>query len=253
MFNADLLFLAPVIFVAGFIDSIAGGGGLLTVPAYLIAGIPPTQTLGTNKFVSTVGTFVSTGRYVLNKRVLWPVALVGVPFSLAAAAAGANFVAIIPDALVAKIIIVALPVAAAFTLIPKPKGHREIPIRWKSLRLYTIIPLITVTLGGYDGMFGPGTGSLLLLCLYGVARLNFLHAAATARFFNLLSNLAALVAFLSHGAVLFGIGIPLALFSMGGHYLGSHLALKHGDRLVRIMLAVALTLLLSYLLWKYTG
>ena len=251
MLDPSLIFLGPVIFIAGFIDAIAGGGGLLTVPAYLIAGIPPTLTLGTNKFVSTIGTFVSTSRYIINKRVLWPVAIVGIPFSLIGAMVGANTVAFLPQDLVRKVILIALPVAAVLVLIPKPKDHQEIKMEWRTLRLWILTPLITFSIGWYDGIFGPGTGSLLVLALYGIGRLNFLHSAATARVFNLISNIGALVTFLIHGKVLFAIGIPLAFFGMVGHYAGAHLALKKGDELVRGMLALSCTILFVYLLLQH--
>ena len=251
MLDPHLLFLAPIVFVAGFIDSIAGGGGLLTVPAYLIVGIPPTLTLGTNKFVSTMGTIVSTTKYILGKRILWPVAIVGVLFAFIGSAIGAHWISLCDQTLVRKIILIALPIGAGLTLIPKPRDHHETRIEWTSWRLWILIPIISATLGWYDGVFGPGTGSLLLLALYGIAQLSFLHAAATARWFNLISNLGSLVAFLVHGQVIFSLALPLSVFGIAGHWCGSHMALKRGDRIVRAMLIVSCALLFGYLLWSW--
>lgn len=249
-FDPRLVYLAPVVFIAGFIDSVAGGGGLLTVPAYLVAGLPPTLTLGTNKCVSTIGTIVSTSKYILNGRMLWPAVIVGLPFTLLGSTLGAHSVARLEPVIVRTIILVALPIAAVMTLIPKPKTHLEDPITWRSLRLWVIIPAICAVMGWYDGFFGPGTGSLLILALYGISRLNFLHSAAIARFFNLASNAGALALFIIHGKVLYHLAIPLGAAGIAGHYLGSHLAMKNGIGFVRIMLAISVSCLFGYLIWQ---
>lgn len=246
------IYLALVVFVAGFIDSIAGGGGLLTVPAYLIAGISPPQTLGTNKFVSTLGTFVSTTKYILSGRMLWPVVCVGVPFTLLGSILGAQTIAVLQPQVVRQIILCALPVAALLTLLPKPQDHKATSLHWRSMRLWFIIPSISFAMGWYDGFFGPGTGSLLILALYGIARLSFLQSAAVARLFNLLSNVGALITFWVHGKVLFSLALPLSLASIAGHYCGSHLALKKGSGFVRAMLIVSCSLLFGYLLWQHS-
>lgn len=253
MLDPLLPWLVPVVFLAGLIDAIAGGGGLLTVPAYLIAGLPPTQLLGTNKFVSTIGTLVSTTQYIRHGLMIWPVAIVGIPCALLGSALGAHWVAGLDQDIVRQIILIALPIAAVLTLLPKPQGHDDLEYHWRSPRLWIMIPFIGLTLGWYDGLFGPGTGSLLILALYGLGHLNFLHAAATGRLFNLMSNAGALLAFLYHGQVLFRLALPLALASMAGHYCGSHLAIRRGARLVRTMLVVTCSLLLGYLLWQQFG
>lgn len=251
MFDPLLLVLFPVVFVAGVIDSIAGGGGLLTVPAYLLAGLPPTLTLGTNKCVSTIGTLVSTGKYIWHGRIIWPVAIVGIPCTLLGSMLGAHLVALLDQEVVQQVILVALPIAAILVLLPRPKEHREAPITWRTPRLWIAMPLIGLAMGFYDGIFGPGTGSLLILAFYGIGKLSLLHSAATGRLFNLVSNLGALVAFLLHGQVWLALALPLAVASIAGHYCGSHLAITRGPRIVRPMLAVACTLLFAYLLWEY--
>ncbi|MDP2600204.1 MAG: TSUP family transporter [Deltaproteobacteria bacterium] len=250
MLDPSLLYLAPVVFIAGFIDAIAGGGGLLTLPSYLIAGVPPVFALGTNKFVSTAGTIVSTGKYIFHKRMLWPVVWVGLPCSLIGSVLGAHTVALLKPEIIRTVILVALPVAAALTLMPKPKGHKEEILHWRSPRLWVAVPLISLALGWYDGFFGPGTGTLLMLALYGIGQLSFLHSAATARFFNLVSNAGALVTFLFYKKVVFSLALPLSLASIAGHYIGSHLAIKKGAGLVRGMLMASCTILFAYLLWE---
>lgn len=245
-----LLFLMPTVFIAGFIDAIAGGGGLITVPAYMIAGLPPALLLGTNKCVSTMGTIVSAGRYIHSGRILWPVAIVGIPCALLGSALGAHTVALLDASIVRKIILIALPIAAALTLAPKPHGHIADDIDWKSLRLWVLIPIISLALGWYDGFFGPGTGSLLILAMYGIAGMSLIHSAAVGRVFNLVSNVGALVTFMWYGQVWYKLALPLGVASIAGHWCGSHLALKRGQGVVRGMLAFTCALLFAYLIWQ---
>lgn len=242
--------LLPVVFVAGFVDAIAGGGGLITVPAYMIAGLPPAQLLGTNKFVSTIGTVAAAGRYIHSGRVLWRVAIIGIPCELLGSVLGAHTVALLDPSLIRKVILIALPIAAGLTLIPRPHGHVEHELNWSSWRLWVVVPLIALAMGWYDGFFGPGTGTLLILALYGIAGLNLIHAAAVGRLFNLVSNAGALVTFMWHGQVLYKIGLPLAAAGFAGQWCGSHIALKHGHGVVRAMLVVTCALLLIYLVWQ---
>lgn len=255
--------LAPVVLIAGFIDSIAGGGGLLTVPAYLIAGLPPTIVLGTNKVVSSMGTSISVMNYIRNRQVLWPVVIIGIPCAFLGSTIGAHTVVGLTQDIVRQVILVVLPIAALLTLIPKRKSDPRLPgdgmkgpgddnhAGWRSPRLWITVPLIGLSVGWYDGFFGPGTGSFMLLGFYGLTRLTFLQGTAASRLLNFTSNLAAAITFLWHGKVLFALVVPLGLASMAGHYLGSHLAIRHGERFIRVVLAVAVSLLFFYLIWEH--
>ncbi len=251
MINPLVWPLIPVIFGAGFIDSIAGGGGLLTVPAYLLAGLPPLITLGTNKCVSTMGTLASVTKYMIGRRMLWPVVIVGIPCSLIGSLFGAHTVSLFTPTAARKIILLALPIAAVITLLPRPteRAHSTV-LTWTSPRLWLFIPPIGLLIGWYDGFFGPGTGSLLILALYGLARIPLVNSAAIGRVFNLASNLGAMATFILHGKVLFSLVLPLGISAMLGNYLGSHLALRQGDGLVRGMLMVTCSLLFAYLAWQ---
>lgn len=245
-----LFYLLPIVFIAGFVDAIAGGGGLITVPAYMIAGLPPALLLGTNKCVSTMGTIVSAGKYIHSGRILWPVAIVGIPCALIGSVIGAHTVALLDATVVRKVILIALPIAAILTLTPKPHGHIEDDIGWNSPRLWTLIPIISLALGWYDGFFGPGTGSLLILAMYGLAGMSLIHSAAVGRVFNLVSNIGALVTFMWYGQVWYKLALPLGVASIAGHWCGSHLALKRGHGVIRGMLALTCALLIATLIWQ---
>lgn len=241
--------LSVVSFVAGFIDSIAGGGGLILIPALLFAGIPPQTTLGTNKFASVFGTGIATLNYIRNKMVVLRIAAFGVAFSLLGSFLGSRAILVFSDATVGKIIVFLLPVAVAITLVPKKPRKAEVELPTPKLLL--AVPLICLCIGFYDGFFGPGTGSFLILAFYLLAGLDLVRASGTAKVFNLASGVAALLVFLRGGTVLFELGIPLALANVAGNYAGSALAIKRGSKIVRAFLVVSLSIAFVSLLLKY--
>jgi len=241
--------LSCVSFAAGFIDSIAGGGGLLLIPALLVAGVPPQSALGTNKFASVFGTGIATINFIRNKMVVWKIAAFGVAFSLLGSFLGSRAILVFSDATVGKIIVFLLPVAVAVTLVPKKPREGE----WElsGARLLLAVPLICLCIGFYDGFFGPGTGSFLILAFYLLAGLDLVRASATAKVFNLASGVSALTVFLFGGKVLFEIGVPLAVANVAGNYAGSALAIKRGSKVVKTFLVVSLSIAFVSLLLKY--
>ena len=241
--------LASIVFIAGFIDAIAGGGGLLTLPALLLFGVPAEFVFGTNKLISTLGTIVSTGRYFFSKRIVWKVCAFGAIFSLLGSSFAAGFVSHLPAKDVASFIMLLLPIAGLLVMLPKKKITEEKTLSDRQLLLRTAT--ITFMLGAYDGGFGPGTGTLLVFALFGIVQISLLQAAATARFFNLLSNIGALATFMWLGKVNYSIGLPIALFGIAGHWCGAHTALKRGDQFVRKMLLISSALLFVGLILKY--
>lgn len=246
----SFLLLGGLVFVAGFIDAIAGGGGLITLPALLLCGVPTELVLGTNKFVGTVGTFFSTARYCFSKRVVWKVCCVGAVFSLFGSSCAAHTVSQLPASSIARVIMILLPLATASVLLPKKKTSMTLHSH-RSWLFFLLVPLITFTLGAYDGGFGPGTGTFLVLAFHGLLHLPLLQAAATARVFNLLSNIGALSTFMLLGKVDYKTALPLCVFGIAGHWCGAHTALKRGDHFVRHMLLASTGLLFVALLLKY--
>jgi len=243
------LILSGVSFLAGFVDSIAGGGGLIMLPALLLAGIPPQNALGTNKFGSTFGTGAALVNFVRSKKVIWKIATVGVGFTLTGSFLGTKTILLFSNRAIGKIIVFLLPFAILGALAPrKERTLNEDLTKWD---LYLKVPLICFSIGFYDGFFGPGTGSFLIIAFYVWIGLNLVQASATAKVFNFLSNVAALTVFLIEGKVLFWLGVPLAIANIIGNYLGSMLAIKKGSRVVKGFLMVSLTILFISLIWKY--
>ncbi len=246
-----ILFLSCAAFLAGFIDSIAGGGGLITLPALLAAGVPAHFALGTNKFQSMFGTTSALVNFHRKSKVVWKCAAAGIPTSLIGSVIGAKLALIIPQLLLAKIMIFTLPPILLFVLTAKQflKAHRD--VLEQSHHQLIITSAICLIIGLYDGFFGPGTGTFLIVALVIFARMPFVHASATAKTFNLASNVGAFATFIVSGHVLYTAGIIMALANIGGNLLGSSLAIKHGGRFVSRIVVLSLSLLFVYLVWKY--
>ena len=246
-----LSFLAVAAFLAGLIDSVAGGGGLISLPATLLAGVPPQLALGTGKFMAAMGTTASFITYARNGAVIWRLAAIGAFFSLAGSVVGSYTVLFVDNALLGKIILVLLPIAALFTFMPVKRDRpQKIP---NSKIVYVITPLICTGIGFYDGFFGPGTGSFMLLALHLFLGLGLVAASGTAKAFNLASNISSLVVFLLNGKVYFFIALPMALANVAGNIIGSRMALRGGPQVIRRMLLVSLALLFISLAWRYAG
>lgn len=200
-----LLMLAA--FVAGLIDSIAGGGGLITTPALLAAGLPPALALGTNKLQSTLGTSASVIRYGAGRHIIWKVAIAGIPAALIGSAVGALVATWVSPIFLGRAIILCLPPAFAF-LVFSHRIVRSVSHQNMSQAEFAVVTVGVCTLVGfYDGMIGPGTGTIFIIALTLVCRLSLLESSATAKVFNLASNIGGLIAFSWGGECKYHFGI----------------------------------------------
>lgn len=237
------LIVCPFVFLAGFVDSIAGGGGLISLPAYLMSGLPPHYAVGTNKMSSICGTFVSTIRYARNGCVIANLVLPSVAAALIGSAFGAQLVLMADEKWIRYLLLVVVPVVAVLLFVKKDAledREEEMPYGKRAC----LVSVISLAVGVYDGFYGPGTGTFLALSFTGIARLNVKHATGNAKCVNLASNLAALTTFLLNGNVVVPLGIAAALCNMAGGYLGSGLVVSKGARIVRPLLLVVMVLLL---------
>lgn len=245
-----ILILSLIVLIAGFIDSIAGGGGILTVPAYLFFGIPPQEALGTNKFVSCIGTSAAVAAFIKNKKVILKIILFGVPFSIIGSVFGAEAILYFNQATAGKIITLMLPAGVVAVLIPRKKIVSDTSALTKA-DLYVKTPLICLVMGFYDGFFGPGAGSFLAIGFYIFVKLELIKATGNAKVFNLASNFGSLIAFIIAGKVIYSIAAPLVFFSMLGNYLGSVTAIKNGAGFIKILLCFVLVMVFISLIFKY--
>ena len=241
------LIVCPLVFLAGLIDSIAGGGGLISLPAYLIAGVPPHIALGTNKTSSSMGTVVSAAKLAKNGFVDRRTAVPGGLCAVAGAIVGATISLYVEDTVITHMMIVILPVVAFYVLRSRTLGESEKTGTLTGGRLIGAVCGIGLVMGIYDGFYGPGTGTFLLLLLTGLAHLDTRRAAGTTKVMNLSSNLAALATFLINGKVYYSLGLVSGLFCIAGHYIGSSLVVRGGRRGVRPMILVVLCILFGKL------
>ena len=241
--------LCIVTFIAGLIDSIAGGGGLLRLPALLIAGVSPQQALGTNKFTGAIGTGAAMLNFARKGLILWKLAFIGIPCALLGSAAGSKCILAFDPQTAGKILIALLPVAAMITLIPR--RSKSCKDSFTSKDVYLLTPLICFSVGFYDGFFGPGAGSFFIIAFNVCLRMNLIQASALTKVFNLSSNLGSLFVFLYHGDVLFLYAIPMTVADVLGNLAGSQLAIRTGPTIVRRFLLLSLVILFVSLILKY--
>lgn len=239
------LIVCPLCALAGFIDSIAGGGGLISLPAYYLAGYPARLAAGTNKLSASVGSLAAVIRYARGGDIaLWP-ALLATLGALPGAYLGAQALKAIDEALALKIVIVILPVVCAVLLLRRGNIQREAaPGAWR----FPAFVLIGLAVGFYDGMIGPGTGTFLILLFSGVTGMPALIASGTAKVANFASGFSSLVSFLQSGYVNLLLGATAGAFSIAGNLLGAGLAIKKGARVIQGVLVLVLALIMATLI-----
>lgn len=233
-----LLIVCPLVFFASFIDSIAGGGGLISLPAYLLTGIPVHTALGCNKLSAGAGTAFALSRFQRKGHIHFRGALISAAFALAGATAGARLNLIIDAAVLKRIFIVLIPAIAIFVLINGNRASGKHKLEGKPLDLSC--SLIGLFIGLYDGLIGPGTGTFLILAYTLISGYDTITASGNAKVVNLASNLASLTVYLFAGRVLFWLAVPAALFSIMGGWLGSNLAIRKGTKLIKAVLLLVL-------------
>ena len=248
--DPGLLALILAAFVAGAIDAVVGGGGLIQIPALFAVhpGESAATLFGTNKCASVVGTANATWRYarrvVMPWRTILPAALAAFAFSYLGAAA----VAWLPKDAVRPLILVLLVFAAVYTLMKKEFGEQHRPAHSGHRELLYAI-LLGGVIGFYDGFFGPGTGSFLIFLFVRFFGFDFLHASAGAKVVNVATNLAALAYFLPNGYVLPLLAAAMAAANVGGSMAGTWLALRHGSALIRRVFLLVVGVLIVRFAW----
>ncbi len=236
--------------VAGFVDSIAGGGGLISMPIVLLSGVSPHVALGSSKFATTMGTGLALFNFARSNLVMWRFAAIGIAFALIGAYTGSVIALHLSPDIMGKVIVALLPVGILATLVPK-KERAVQDAQLTRAQFWIYVPLVTFIIGLYDGFFGPGAGSFYILAFHWVLRMDLLKASATSKVFNLASNVGALVGFLIGGKVWFMLALPMAAANMVGNWFGSRMAVRFGASMVRKVLGVSLGLLFVTLVFKY--
>ena len=237
------LIVCPLLFLAGFVDSIGGGGGLISVPAFLMAGLPPHAAVATNKLAAFGGLALSTAHFFKNKCISLRLALPSVIAAVLGSSIGAHLSLLLSERVMTCILLVMLPLSAFFVLNKRLFNDNGKDAVTLDRRAYITATLAAFFVGGYDGFYGPGTGTFLIIAFTCFAGLNMRSANGQAKVINLTTNITSLTVFLLNGQVLIPIGLAGCAANMLGGYLGAVLALKNGSKIVKPIILVVLTLL----------
>lgn len=238
----EFIIVCPLVFIAGFIDAIAGGGGLVSLPAYLIAGVPVHTAIGTNKLSSGMGTTVATWQYWKSGYIPWKQAIICCIVALFASALGANLTLLIKEDFLRIVLLIILPVTAIYLMFHKDFGTSEKDYPKNKVMLLSMLTSFCV--GVYDGFYGPGTGTFLLLLLTGFAGMKLTTANGIAKTINLSTNIAALAVMLVNGKVFLLLGLTAGLFNMLGNYIGTKFFKKGGVNVARPVIILVITIFL---------
>lgn len=239
-----IVLLAFAALGAGFVDAIAGGGGLITVPALLAAGLPPHVALGTNKGQSVWGSGAAMIAFGRAGRIDRRQALYTFPLALVGAAVGATIVSGISKDALRPIIIGMLLGASVLLVVKKPNRDADAPAaRWY------VAALLALVIGAYDGFFGPGTGTFLIVGFVALCGRSLVHASADAKVVNFASNLASVAVFAQRHTIVWTISLPMALGQLMGGILGAHFAMRGGARVVKIFVLLVSGALIAKLIY----
>ncbi|MFO1483072.1 MAG: TSUP family transporter [Verrucomicrobiaceae bacterium] len=239
-----LLFFAGL--SAGFIDAIAGGGGLISVPALLAAGLPPQIALGTNKMQSTWGTLMAVRKYAKAGLVSWHQVRLTVLITFVFACLGAWVVTLVSNAVLKMIVPWMLLGIAVYVLLSPGLGKTAVKAR---LSLAAFACLAGSVLGFYDGFFGPGTGTFWALACISLLGLELTRATAFTKVVNLTSNMASLMIFVWKDCVDYRVAAAMIAGQLIGGRLGAHMAIKHGAGFIRIIFIIVVFAMVAKLLW----
>ena len=240
--TAKMLIIVCIgVFLGSFMDAIAGGGGIITVPTYLLAGLPTHLALGTNKLSAGLGTVASTVRYVKSGYVDWKLALPAIALALIGSHFGTKLQLLVAEKYLQYLLLVVLPVVAFIVLrqreLPEKPGIIDEKIRM------TIVCAAALIVGAYDGFYGPGTGTFLLLIFCNLAKMDVRTANGNVKLVNLASNIGSMVTSLTSGQVFVKLGLIATVAALLGHYIGSGLAIQNGSKIVKPTVIVVLILL----------
>lgn len=240
--NVDLsiitfLIVCPLTFLGGFVDAVAGGGGLISLPAYMIAGLPVHNAIATNKLSSGMGTTVSTYRLARLGYIPWHKAVLCIVMAIIGSSAGAKLALMVDAELFKKLMLVIIPATAIYVMRNKNMDEPKEPLG----NTQTVIRACAIALliGVYDGFYGPGTGTFLILLLSGFAHISLKESNGIAKSINLTTNLSSLAVYLMNGKVIILLGLAGGLFGIAGNYIGVTFFKNKGAKAVRpLMIAV---------------
>ncbi len=234
------LIVCPLTFLGGFVDAVAGGGGLISLPAYMIAGLPVHNAIATNKLSSGMGTSVATFRLARLGYIPWRKAALCIVMAVIGSSTGAKLALMVDAELFKKLMLVIIPATAFYVMrnknMDEPKealGNTQTVIR---------ASIVALLIGVYDGFYGPGTGTFLILLLSGFAHISLKESNGIAKSINLTTNLSSLAVYLMNGKVIILLGLAGGLFGIAGNYIGVTFFKNKGAKAVRPLMIIVLVI-----------
>jgi len=234
------LIVCPLVGLAGFVDAVGGGGGLVSLPAYLIAGLPTHFAIATNKISSAMGTSLATYRYAKKGFMGLKRSVFGAVFALAGAATGAKLALMVDDSIFRIIMLVIIPLTAVYVLRTKTLDVQREPL--SPAGTYIAIAATAFFVGIYDGFYGPGTGTFMILLLTAVAHIDLREANGLSKVFNLTTNLSSLAVYLINGKALIALGLAAGCCNLIGSYIGTEMFTSKGTKIVKPIMITVLTI-----------
>lgn len=247
-----LLIVCPLVFFASFVDAIAGGGGLISLPAYMLSGMPAHLAIGSNKMSAAIGTLISTIRFIRSGSFHLRIALQTAAASIFGSVLGANIALYLSDYYLRLAMLILLPGVAIFVLFNQQQINDENRTdKISPTKMFILSMIVGIAIGCYDGFFGPGTGTFLIIAFTAVLGFDLKTACGNTKIVNLTTNIAALVVFIQAGQVYYQVALPAAVFSIMGNWLGSGLAIKKGAKFIKPVMVVVLCVLLCKLIFDF--
>ena len=240
LFSLQALLCCLAFFFAGIVDSISGGGGLITIPVMLTVGIPVHHITGTNQCSAWIGSGVASYKFVRSGNIHLKSAFITLPFAIIGSYIGARLNLIVPDRYLKIFMLVTIPVIAVLIFANKHLGEEDHSEEQSTIAVVLWSVLIGLILGGYQGFYGPGSGLFFMLAYAACLKLDLVKATGNTRFVVAIASIASVFAYASSGTVIWNLAIILNVFYIIGSYLGAVLAIRNGARIIRpIMICVA--------------
>lgn len=238
----QIVLLCLAAFCAGFIDAIAGGGGLVQLPAALVIlnSFPIVSVVGSLKIPAFVGTFSATRQYLKKVNIKWSLMTVACTVAFFAAYAGSELLTQVSNSFMKPVLLVVLTAVLIYTYINKNFGQYEKKEHSSDTELIYVVA-ISLVVGFYDGFIGPGAGTFLILVFIALLGFDFLHASAHAKMVNLATNLGSITLFLIKGKIIWLIALPMAVSNALGSVIGAYLAIARGNKFIRIFILIIVT------------
>lgn len=246
------LIVCPLVFLGGFVDSIAGGGGFISLPAYIMSGLPVHMAIGTNKLSSAMGTSLATYRFAKKGYINLKVAICCAICALIGSMMGAKTALLINDKMFKLIMLIILPITGLYVIFNKSlernKKEYDDEDNFSHNKVLIIAMIVALIIGFYDGFYGPGTGTFLMIALTSLAHMTLNESAGITKVINLTTNITSLCVFFINGKVILSIGLVAGLFGIAGNYMGTTLFSDKGVKIVKPIMLVVLTIFFIKLL-----